>query len=293
MTRTMRPGSLLMALLILCSCTNGSRETVNQREGTIEVPAPSRTPDVIYVPTKMDVVEQMLTLARVDSTDLVYDLGSGDGRIVITAASRRGARGVGVDIDPQRIRESLANADSAGVRNRVEFRQADLFRTDLRQATAVTLYLLPSLNVKLRPRLFEQLRPGTPVVSNSFEMGDWMPDSTVEMDNRHIYLWYIPANATGEWQLSYNDRNTTGRTELQVEQRYQELLGTIRIDGRVDSLRNTRLRGDSIYFTVPINGVPREFLGTVSGMNMTGTTREGAVNWQATRQGPARSPLPM
>jgi SAM-dependent methyltransferase len=287
------PVALLLSIAAVSACANGSRESVrNEQGGTLDA-QPSRTPDVIFVPTKMEVVEQMLTLAQVDSTDLVYDLGSGDGRIVITAASRRGARGVGIDIDPQRIRESLANADSARVRNRVEFRQADLFRTDLRPATAVTLYLLPSLNVKLRPKLFAELRPGTPVVSNSFEMGDWAPDSAVQTTDRQVYLWYIPANAAGEWQARWGDTTAAAnRAELRLTQRYQEVTGSARVGGREGILSHARLRGDSIRFTVTLDGSPMEFTGRVDGATMTGTTGDGAT-WRATRRGAAGSPLPM
>ena len=145
---------------------------------------PTRAPDVHFVPTPMEVVDAMLAVARVTKDDRLFDLGSGDGRIVITAAKRLGTRGVGIDIDPQRITESRRNADTAGVTRLVEFRQADLFETDLREATVVTLYLLPRLNVQLRPKLFAELRPGSRVVSHSFDMGDWIADSTQSLSGR-------------------------------------------------------------------------------------------------------------
>ena len=138
----------------------------------------------------------MLKLAGVTKKDVLYDLGCGDGRIVITAARQYGARGVGVDIDPQRIRESNENAKSAGVADRVKFLQQDLFETDLRDATVVTLYLLPSINLKLRPKLLDELKPGTRVVSHAFDMGDWKPDKEVKVPDtigeRTIYLWVVP-----------------------------------------------------------------------------------------------------
>jgi SAM-dependent methyltransferase len=157
--------------------------------------APSRTPDVIYVPTPPDVVDTMLKLAKIGKDDVVYDLGCGDGRIVIAAAKQYGARGVGIDIDPQRIKEAEANANAAGVSDRVSFRLGDLFEADLSPATAVTLYLLTSLNLKLRPKLLSELKPGTPVVSHQFDMGDWKPDETVEIEGRRVYLWTVPAKA--------------------------------------------------------------------------------------------------
>jgi len=156
---------------------------------------PVRYPDVIFVPTPQEVVEEMLRLAGVKAGDVLYDLGSGDGRIAVTAAKKYGVRAVGIDIDPERIREANENARRGGVTQLVQFRQEDLFRADFREATVVTLYLLPELNVKLRPRLWAELRPGTRVVSHQFEMGDWKPEKTVELNGRTIYLWTIPARA--------------------------------------------------------------------------------------------------
>jgi ribosomal protein L11 methylase PrmA len=134
----------------------------------------------------------MLEMAEVDETDVIYDLGSGDGRIVIRAAQKYGARGVGIEIDPKRVQEARQNARDAGVANLVEFRQGDLFEADISEATVVTLYLLPSVNQKLRPKLFEQLPPGTPVVSHDFDMGRWEPERTVDMDGDTVYRWTIP-----------------------------------------------------------------------------------------------------
>jgi ribosomal protein L11 methylase PrmA len=161
-------------------------------QATAQAPAPSRTPDVIFVPTPEEVVEAMLNVAKVTKDDVVYDLGCGDGRIVIAAAQKFGARGVGIDIDPQRIEEANANAKKAGVTDRVKFMQADLFTTDISQASVVTLYLLPSLNVKLRPKLMKELKPGTRIVSHAFDMGDWQPEQTLEVEGRRVYFWTIP-----------------------------------------------------------------------------------------------------
>jgi ribosomal protein L11 methylase PrmA len=151
--------------------------------------------DVPYVPTPTAVVEAMLKVAKVGKNDILYDLGSGDGRIVITAARNFGTRGVGIDIDPERVREANANAKTAGVTNRVRFMQQDIFQTDFREATVVSLYLLPDINLKLRPQLFKQLKPGTRVVSHAFSMGDWKPDKTLNVDGRDIYFWVIPQQA--------------------------------------------------------------------------------------------------
>lgn len=155
--------------------------------------APLREPDVVYVPTSEETVEQMLALAKVTKNDVLYDLGSGDGRIPVTAAQKFGTRGVGIDINPERIREANANAQQAGVTDLVEFRNQDLFTSDFREATVVTLYLLPELNVKLRPELFRQLKPGTRIVSHDFDMGDWKPERVVQTsDGSTVYLWTIP-----------------------------------------------------------------------------------------------------
>ncbi|HZM32984.1 MAG TPA: class I SAM-dependent methyltransferase [Burkholderiales bacterium] len=147
--------------------------------------------DVPFVPTPEEVVDKMLEVAKVGPNDVLYDLGSGDGRIVI-AAARKGARGVGIDIDPQRIREARENARKAGVANRVEFRQGDLFKADLSGATVVTLYLLSSVNQKLRPKLLSELKPGTRIVSHSFDMGDWKPELVEHVGSSTIYSWVVP-----------------------------------------------------------------------------------------------------
>jgi precorrin-6B methylase 2 len=152
----------------------------------------SREPDVPYVPTPDAVVAEMLRIANVTKDDVLYDLGSGDGRIVITAAEKFGTRGIGIDINPVRVKEANENAARAKVTDRVKFVEQDLFETDIREATVVTLYLLPEINMRLRPKLWKELKPGTRVVSHSFDMGDWTPDKTVEVDGRRIHFWVIP-----------------------------------------------------------------------------------------------------
>jgi SAM-dependent methyltransferase len=148
--------------------------------------------DVPYVPTPQDVVDKMLDLARVGKNDTLFDLGCGDGRIVVTAAKARGARGTGIDIDPVRIAEATENAKKAGVSDRAKFRVGDLFKTDFSTATVVTLYLLPNINAKLRPQLWKQLKVGTRVVSHAFDMGsEWPAEKTVEVDGRTIYYWTV------------------------------------------------------------------------------------------------------
>ena len=154
--------------------------------------APTRRPDVIYVPTPEAVVEAMLQVANVGKNDIVYDLGCGDGRIPVTAAKKYGATGVGIDIDPQRIKEAKENVAKNNVGDRVTIIQGDLFEQDLSKATVVTLYLLPSLNVKLMPKLMKELRPGTRIVSHAFDMGDWKPEKELDVEGRKVYFWTIP-----------------------------------------------------------------------------------------------------
>ena len=153
--------------------------------------APTRGPDVVFVPTPNEIVDEMLAVAKVGPNDVLYDLGSGDGRIPITAAQRWGTRGLGVDIDPQRIAEANANAVAAKVTDRVKFVQGDLFEMDLTPATVITLYLLPDLNVKLRPKLLA-LKAGTRIVSHDFAMGDWKPDRKIDKGAKTVYFWTVP-----------------------------------------------------------------------------------------------------
>ncbi len=157
-----------------------------------------REPDVIFVPTPQNVVDEMLKLAKVHKGDVLYDLGCGDGRLVVTAAKQFGVRAVGIDINPERIAESQENAKQAGVTDRVVFRNEDLFEADIKEATVVTLYLLQSLNVKLRPKLWKDLKPGTRIVSHSFDMGEWKPDKEIEVEGRKVYFWTIPADAASQ-----------------------------------------------------------------------------------------------
>lgn len=173
---------LLLALALCLAAGSASAQSV-----------PTQQPDVVFVPTPQEVVDKMLELAKVGKGDVLYDLGCGDGRIPVTAAKRYGIRGVGIDIDPQRIQEATENARKNGVAGLVQFRQEDLFKTNFREATVVTLYLLPELNVKLRPRLLAELKPGTRIVSHQFDMGTWKPERKLELNGRTIYLWTVPA----------------------------------------------------------------------------------------------------
>jgi hypothetical protein len=211
--------------------------------------AATQARDVPYVPTPQSVVEEMLKLAEIDNNDVLYDLGSGDGRIVITAAKKYGTRGVGVDIDPVRIQESNANAKAAGVTDKVKFIQGDLFQQDLRPATAVTLYLLPSINLKLRPKLLAELKPGTPIVSHAFDMGDWKPEKTVQVDGSTVYLWHVPAKVAGTWQYETSTARGSEQHTLKLTQDVQSIRGTVAIQGASFPVEGT-VSGARVSFTV-------------------------------------------
>lgn len=263
--------------------------------------APARTPDVVFVPTDTTKVREMLAAARVDSKDVVYDLGCGDGRIVIAAVKKHGARrGVCVDIDPVRIKESKRNAATAGVRNRIEFIEGDLFEQDLSKATVVALYLLPSLNERLRPKLFKELRPGTRVVSNAFDMGAWKPDRTLDIKTAsgfqsYAFLWIIPADVSGEWRLE-PEGGSAGKTyTLNLEQKYQQVSGTAASGGKAAPISSSVVKGDQLTFVVPRGSGGSQglqFSGRVSDDRATGTTtgQGGGWSWTAVRTRPGARP---
>jgi hypothetical protein len=235
--------------------------------------------DVPYVPTPYATVDEMLRMARISSKDLLYDLGSGDGRIVITAAKDHGARGIGIDIDPQRISEANENAEAAGVTDRVRFVQGDLFQTNLSEATAVTLYLLRSVNLRLRPKLLEELRPGTPVVSHDFDMGEWAPDEEKRVGGDQLYLWIIPARIDGVWTWNGAD----GERRVRLSQDFQKFTG--RGEGGGMEVRNGRLNGAEITFELVRGGAREQYRGRVSGNTIEGTVESAGrrTAWRAQR----------
>jgi SAM-dependent methyltransferase len=253
--------------------------------------------DVPYVPTRPEVVDRMLEMAAVGKNDVLYDLGCGDGRIVITAAERYGTRGVGVDINPERIKESRENAAKANVTKLVEFLQQDLFQTDFHQATVVTLYLLTSVNLRLRPILFAQLRPGTRVVSHDFSMDSWEPDNSDAVvaggRTHNIYFWVIPANFSGTWEWTWSDGGSRIPCKLDVDQHFQALIGRFRSGNTELPLKDMSITGDRVRIRVERGaGAHPEvvvFEGQVSGNSVAGTVGpEGAPKsalkpWSAKR----------
>jgi hypothetical protein len=262
-----------------------------------EATAAARTPDVHFVPTDTTKVREMLAAANITSADLVYDLGCGDGRFVITAVKAyKARRGVCVDIDPVRIKESKSNADTAGVRNKIDFVEGDLFQQDLSKANVVTLYLLPSLNLRLRPKLFKEVRPGTRVVSNAFDMGDWKADQTMTIKTSsgmqsYAYLWIVPADLSGQWRLTTEGGSAKEYT-LDVKQKYQEVSGTASAGGKASPLTNFRVKGDQVSFTLGEGADRAEFTGKVTGEKASGTAKGkgGSWSWTATRTKPGERP---
>lgn len=215
----------------------------------------SRRADVIYLPSSANVVQQMLSLARVGEGDVVFDLGCGDGRIVIAAVRDHGARGVCNDIDPARIAESRRNAEAAGVLDRIALDQGDLFELDLREATVVALYLSPALNVRLRPKLFRELRPGARIVSHNFDMGEWRPDSTVSIawptgGTSAVHLWILPADVMGTWELAFAGPEGGRVYRVRLEQQFQRLTGDASRDGHSIELTAGQVMGDSVSFAM-------------------------------------------
>jgi ubiquinone/menaquinone biosynthesis C-methylase UbiE len=252
--------------------------------------------DVPYVPTPPVVVEEMLRLANVGPSDFVIDLGSGDGRILIAAAKKFGARGVGADLDPERIDESVYGAQVAGVSDRVAFHRQDLFTFDISRATVVTMYLLPSVNIKLRPRLLKELKPGTRIVSHDFDLADWQPDrkSTVR---KNVFLWIVPAPVGGRWRTSVALPAGEHSYEIEIKQKFQEIDGLARYDKKVAGLWNARLSGDHINFVIVDDSGAVEtnlyFDGRISGDAIEGVIKRGVgsdeqqIKWRATRIAPA------
>ena len=244
--------------------------------------------DVVWVPTPDAVVERMLRMARVGKNDFVIDLGSGDGRTVIAAAQKFGARAMGIEYNPDMVALSIKNAEQAGLGDKVKFIKADLFETDFSQATVITMYLLPAINIKLRPKILD-MRPGTRVVSHAFNMEDWQPDQTATVEGRDAYLWIVPAKVAGRWKLAVPAGNGEQAWQVTLEQQFQKISGKAELADKSFNLADTRLRGTAIQFSfVDGNGVKREFSGTARGDRMEGTTpTQGAapVKWTAARGG--------
>jgi hypothetical protein len=277
MHRSHRTRQLLLVLcLLLVAAPAFAQATQTQKPQPFQPQVGQGGKDVVWVPTPQVLVDKMLDMAGVTPQDFVMDLGSGDGRTVITAA-KRGARAVGIEYNPDMVELSKQNAEKAGVTGRAEFVKADLFETDLSKATVITMFLLPDINLRLRPKILD-LKPGTRIVSNTFTMEDWNADevATVGEDCTSwctALFWIVPAKAGGTW--------TFPNGELTLTQTFQMLSGTLRIGEKNAPISDGRLRGDQITFTV--GGM--KYTGKVNGTTMGGTATTGSntTQWSATK----------
>jgi precorrin-6B methylase 2 len=229
--------------------------------------------DVVWVPTPDEVVERMLNMAQTKPEDYVIDLGAGDGKIAIAAAKKFGARSLGIEYNPDMAAHAQRNASAAGVLGRAQIQQGDIFVTDFTQATVLTMYLLPSLNMKLRPQILA-LKPGTRVVAHAFNMEDWEPDETSDIDGRRTFLWIVPATVGGPWNLELSSEGATEKLSLSFEQHFQKIAGSAQLGQVHAGLRDAHLSGFTISFAyVDGKGVRRDFTGRVVGTQMEGGFR--------------------
>ncbi|MDI1483494.1 class I SAM-dependent methyltransferase [Polyangium sp. y55x31] len=265
------PKRMLVPYLALCllpatAYAEGARKPsvtrIAQEQETVQK-------DVPFVPTREETVARMLGIAGVTKDDVVYDLGSGDGRIVVMAAQKLGARAVGVEIDPVRIQEANNNAKAAGVTNRVEFRQQSLFDADIKDATVVTIYLLPSVNLRIRNKLLTELKPGARIVSHDFDMGDWRPDRKEKVGDDTVYLWVVPASVQGTYRLSVPTAEGEAPATLTLEQKFQDVSGSLKLGNRRLPLAEVTLQGDAISFRTA-EGSELTFRGRVQGTRIQG-----------------------
>jgi SAM-dependent methyltransferase len=240
----------------------------------------TRIPDVHYEPTPQLIVEELLKMAEVNQNDILYDLGCGDGRFVITAAKKYGARGVGIDIDPQRIKESVQNAYISGVTDKVKFIEGDLFDMDIREATLVSLFLLPELNLQLRPKLLKDLKPGSRVVSHEFDMDDWQPDKMGRMGRNKYYFWVVPTDVAGQWSWSLSSARGEENFTLSLVQKFQEIDGKITTPIQTVSALEAYLIGKQIGFLLRYRPsgktVEMRYRGQVSENTIKGTVEVNA-----------------
>ncbi len=270
-TRLFRSSTRLYTFLLLCFA--GTLASANNREACVKDFQPSSGQsgkDVVWVPTNDALVTRMLQMAEVKPTDLVYDLGAGDGKIAIAAAKQFGAKSVGVEYNPEMVKLAQCMAKAEGVDGKARIVQGDIFETDFSSATVVTLYLLPELNLRLRPTLLK-MKPGTRVVSHSFLMDDWEPDDRSSTQDGQAYLWIVPADVAGSW--TFREADSKDAFEVKIEQTFQQITGTA--GPTLRSLTDTKLRGDAVQFSFD-DGTPVKVAGRVNGNRIDAqVTRNG------------------
>jgi SAM-dependent methyltransferase len=262
---------VLAAVLAALLATSAHAQTKAEHGDEVYQPSVGQAgKDVIWVPTPDALVTRMLTAARVTKDDLVYDLGSGDGKIPIAAAKQFGAKAVGIEYNADMAELARRNAKRAGVDNMVTIITGDIFKEDFSKATVVTMYLLPDLNLKLRPIILK-MKPGTRVASHQFHMGDWDPDEKYSIEFRDAYLWYVPANVEGSWTFKENGNSNSAEGTLSLVQRYQRVGGTVTMGGKQQPLLGAALQGDKLSFSfVDAENNLRTARVTVAGNNFSG-----------------------
>jgi precorrin-6B methylase 2 len=283
-SRTILPVILILAILLpLCplpACTGAFAYMDTERSHKLDAPF-VRTPDYV--------IAEILSKAGVGKDDILYDLGSGDGRIVIEAAKKTGCRAVGIEIDAELVDDSRLNAARAGVQDRVRFVVADIFKENLREATVVTIYMSGDVNRRLRPKLLRELKPGTRIATYTFDMDEWKPDDTTTFGREDAYFWIVPANASGKWSWTEGKGRSGVRWEMELGQVFQEVSGQVSRNGRPFTVRGGKIKGDEIGFTIDGDPAARTsplmFTGrirgnTIEGAMTTGTSRQP---WKATR----------
>jgi len=291
-SQTTLPAILLLAILLpLCplpACTEALAQMDSERSVKLDAP---------FLPTPNCVIAEILSKAVVGKDDILYDLGSGDGRIVIEAAKTTGCRAVGIEIDADLVGDSRLNAARAGVQDRVRFVVADIFKEGFSEATVVTLYMGQDVNLRLRPRLLRELKPGSRIATYCFDMGEWKPDDETSFGREDAYFWVVPANASGKWSWTEGKGRTRVRWELELQQVFQEISGQVSRNGRLFPFRGGKVKGDEIRLN--LDGDPAhkalsvEFAGrirgnTIEGTMITGTSRQP---WRATRNPATIQPI--
>jgi precorrin-6B methylase 2 len=272
--------ALLATLGPLSPCTEAIAQMDSERYTRLDAPF-VRTPDYV--------IAEILAKAGVGEDDVLYDLGSGDGRIVIEAARQRGCRAVGIEIDADLVNDSLRNAVRAGVYGRVRFVVADIFKEDFNEATVVTIYMSGDVNRRLRPKLLRELKPGARIATFTFDMGEWKPDDTSSFGSEDAYFWVVPANASGKWTWTEGKGRSKTRWELELKQAFQEISGQVTRNGKPSAVREGKIKADEIRFTLEHDSAgkakPVEFTGRIRGNTIEGTIAAGTSRraWKASR----------
>ena len=280
--------ALLMSLASFYPCTEALAYMDTERSHKLDAPF-VRTPDYV--------IAEILHKTGVGKDDILYDLGSGDGRIVIEAARKTGCRAVGIEIDADLVDDSLLNAARAGVKDRVRFVVADIFTENLSEATVVTIYMSGDVNRRLRPKLLRELKPGVRIATYTFDMGEWKPDAVSTFGREDAYFWVVPANASGKWVWTEGKGKSGMRWEMELKQVFQEVSGQVSLNGRPFPLRDVKLKGDEIRFNLDGDAADRTsalvFTGRIRGNTIEGTIAADKSHraWKANRNPATMQPL--